>query len=152
SNIDDLIKASYSDLLNLPDIGPVVARHIVDFFSEKHNLEIIDRLVARNDGFLFSAGIELTPLPQSSSLTQEQMPLMGKTYVITGTLESMDRNEAKSKLLALGAKVSGSVSKKTTALICGAAPGSKFTKATELGIEVIYEEDFLKFLDSFKSE
>ncbi|MGN1280771.1 MAG: helix-hairpin-helix domain-containing protein, partial [Succinivibrio sp.] len=152
SNMDDLIKASYSQLLTLPDIGPVVARHIVDFFSEKHNLEIIDRLIARNDGFLFSAGIELTPLPQTSALTEDQMPLMGNTYVITGTLESMDRNDAKARLLSLGAKVSGSVSKKTTALVCGAAPGSKFTKATELGIDILYEDDFLKLLEELEAK
>lgn len=144
--IDDLIKASYSKLLNLPDVGPVVARHIADFFAEKHNLEIIDRLVKRDDGFLFSAGIELTTLPQQSELNVDNQPFLGKTFVITGTLDSMDRNEAKAKLLSLGAKVSGSVSKKTFAVVCGSDPGSKFTKATELNVRVIYEEEFLQLL------
>ena len=144
--IDDLIKASYSQLLNLPDVGPVVARHIADFFAEKHNLEIIDRLVKREDGFLFSAGIELTPLPQQSELNADNQPFLGKTFVITGTLDSMDRNEAKAKLLSLGAKVSGSVSKKTFAVVCGSDPGSKFTKATELDVRIIYEEEFLRIL------
>lgn len=144
--IDDLIKASYSKLLNLPDVGPVVARHIADFFAEKHNLEIIDRLVKRDDGFLFSAGIELTALPQQSELNEDNQPFLGKTFVITGTLDSMDRNEAKSKLLSLGAKVSGSVSKKTFAVVCGSDPGSKLTKATELNVRVIYEEEFLQLL------
>ena len=144
--IDDLIKASYSKLLNLPDVGPVVARHIADFFAEKHNLEIIDRLVKRDDGFLFSAGIELTALPQQSELNADNQPFLGKTFVITGTLDSMDRNEAKAKLLSLGAKVSGSVSKKTFAVVCGSDPGSKLTKATELNVRVIYEEEFLQLL------
>lgn len=144
--IDDLIKASYSKLLNLPDVGPVVARHIADFFAEKHNLEIIDRLVKRDDGFLFSAGIELTALPQQSELNVDNQPFLGKTFVITGTLDSMDRNEAKAKLLSLGAKVSGSVSKKTFAVVCGSDPGSKLTKATELNVRVIYEEEFLQLL------
>lgn len=144
--IDDLIKASYSKLLNLPDVGPVVARHIADFFAEKHNLEIIDRLVKRDDGFLFSAGIELTALPQKSELNADNQPFLGKTFVITGTLDSMDRNEAKAKLLSLGAKVSGSVSKKTFAVVCGSDPGSKLTKATELNVRVIYEEEFLQLL------
>ncbi len=144
--IDDLIKATYSQLLNLPDVGPVVARHIADFFAEKHNLEIIDRLVKREDGFLFSAGIELTPLPQQSELNSDNQPFLGKTFVITGTLDSMDRNEAKAKLLSLGAKVSGSVSKKTFAVVCGSDPGSKFTKATELDVRIIYEEEFLRIL------
>lgn len=144
--IDDLIKASYSKLLNLPDVGPVVARHIADFFAEKHNLEIIDRLVKRDDGFLFSAGIELTALPQQSELNADNQPFLGKTFVITGTLDSMDRNEAKAKLLSLGAKVSGSVSKKTFAVVCGRDPGSKLTKATELNVRVIYEEEFLQLL------
>lgn len=144
--IDDLIKASYSKLLNLPDVGPVVARHIADFFAEKHNLEIIDRLVKRDDGFLFSAGIELTTLPQQSELNVDNQPFLGKTFVITGTLDSMDRNEAKAKLLSLGAKVSGSVSKKTFAVVCGSDPGSKLTKATELNVRVIYEEEFLQLL------
>ena len=144
--IDDLIKASYSKLLNLPDVGPVVARHIADFFAEKHNLEIIDRLVKRDDGFLFSAGLELTTLPQQSELNADNQPFLGKTFVITGTLDSMDRNEAKAKLLSLGAKVSGSVSKKTFAVVCGSDPGSKLTKATELNVRVIYEEEFLQLL------
>lgn len=150
--IDSLIKAQYESLIKLPDIGNVVATHIRDFFSEPHNLEIIDRLVKREDSFLFSAGIELTPLPQASEMNLDDQPLLGQTYVITGTLDSMDRNEAKAKLLSLGAKVSGSVSKKTTAVICGAEAGSKYTKAVELGIRVIYEEEFLLLLKSFQKE
>ena len=143
--LDDLIHASFSKLQACPDVGPVVAKHICDFFLEKHNLEIIDRLVKKDDGFLFSAGIELTPL-KNASLEGNSLALEGNTYVITGTLASMDRNEAKNRLLDLGAKVAGSVSKKTTALICGEEAGSKLTKAQALGIKIIYEEEFLQLL------
>ena len=143
-NIDSLINASYEKLLTLPDIGPVVAKHIVDFFSEKHNLSIISQLVTQGD--LFSAGIEIIPLPQQAEIDVSSLPFNGQTFVITGTLESMDRNTAKARLLALGGKVSGSVSKKTSAVICGADPGSKLVKANELGIKVIYEEEFLEML------
>ena len=144
--IEDLIKASYEKLLTLPDIGPVVAKHIVDFFSEKHNLSIISQLITKGD--LFSAGIEITPLPQQSEIDPSSLPLNGQTFVITGTLDSMDRNTAKVKILELGGKVSGSVSKKTSAVVCGAEPGSKLVKANELGIRVIYEEEFLEMLKS----
>lgn len=143
-NIDSLINASYEKLLTLPDIGPVVAKHIVDFFSEKHNLSIISQLVTQED--LFSAGIEIIPLPQQAEIDVSSLPFNGQTFVITGTLEAMDRNTAKARLLALGGKVSGSVSKKTSAVICGADPGSKLVKANELGIKVIYEEEFLEML------
>ncbi|WP_202108357.1 NAD-dependent DNA ligase LigA [Succinivibrio dextrinosolvens] len=144
--IENLIKASYEKLLTLPDIGPVVAKHIVDFFSEKHNLSIISQLVTKGD--LFSAGIEITPLPQQSEIDPSSLPLNGQTFVITGTLDAMDRNTAKAKILELGGKVSGSVSKKTSAVVCGAEPGSKLVKANELGIRVIYEEEFLEMLKS----
>ena len=79
--LDDLIKASYSKLLQLPDIGPIVAKHIFDFFREKHNLEIIERLVKKDDGFLFSAGIELTPLKQATSDDAKAAPLLNQTFV-----------------------------------------------------------------------
>ena len=150
--LDDLIKASYSKLLQLPDIAPIVTKHIFDFFREKHNLEIIERLVKKDDGFLFSAGIELTPLKQATSDDAKAAPLLNQTFVITGTLASMDRNEAKNRLLDLGAKVSGSVSKKTTALICGEDAGSKLTKAQELSIRIIYEEEFLQMLNDLEGK
>ena len=110
------------------------------------------RLVKKDDGFLFSAGIELTPLKQASSDDAKASPLLNQTFVITGTLASMDRNEAKNRLLDLGAKVSGSVSKKTTALICGEEAGSKLTKAQELSIRIIYEEEFLQMLKDLEGK
>ena len=144
---DDLMHAKLNQLLNLPDIGIVAAEHILDFFAEKHNLEVISALLSKGD--LFSAGIEPVPLPQIAEQQAESTPLAGRTYVITGTLSSMDRSAAKEKLQSLGAKVSGSVSKKTYAVICGEAPGSKFTKAQELGVKIIYEDEFVKALAKF---
>ncbi len=144
---DDLMHAKLNQLLNLPDIGIVAAEHILDFFAEKHNLEVISALLSKGD--LFSAGIEPVSLPQSSEQQAGSSPLEGRTYVITGTLSSMDRSEAKEKLQSLGAKVSGSVSKKTYAVICGEAPGSKFTKAQELGVKIIYEDEFIKALAEY---
>ncbi len=143
---EDLKNSAFSTLITLPDIGPVVAKHIVDFFMEPHNLDIVKRLLASDEGELFSAGIVLKALPQQKDLSTDNQPLLGQTFVITGTLEAMGRSEAKEKLLALGAKVSGSVSKKTTAVICGADPGSKLTKANELNVRVIFEEEFLSML------
>ncbi len=145
---DELMHAKLNQLLNLPDIGIVAAEHILDFFAEKHNLEVISALLSKGD--LFSAGIEPVSLPQSSEQQAGKSPLEGRTYVITGTLSSMDRSEAKEKLQSLGAKVSGSVSKKTYAVICGEAPGSKFTKAQELGVKIIYEDEFIKALAKYE--
>jgi DNA ligase (NAD+) len=141
--LDELMHADLNALMNLPDVGVVVAEHILDFFREKHNQEIIRELTDPSD--LFSAHIKLTPLEQASA-GGALAPLAGRTYVLTGTLDSMDRITAKERLQALGAKVSGSVSKKTYAVICGSDPGSKFTKASELGVKIIYEEEFLKSL------
>ncbi len=147
---DELMRADLNALMNLPDVGVVVAEHIQDFFREKHNLEIIGELLSQGD--LFSAGITLLPVAQASEQNAQNSPLTGRTYVITGTLDSMDRNAAKNRLTALGAKVSGSVSKKTYAVICGSDPGSKFTKAQELGVRIIYEEEFLKSLGELESQ
>ena len=132
--------------MKLPDIGVVVANHIYDFFKEPHNLDIIERLIPSADIPLFSAGLTLLPCAQASAQTAQSMPLMGQTYVLTGTLSIMDRNKAKNLLQSLGAKVSGSVSKKTYAVIAGADPGSKLVKAQELGVKVMTEDDFIALL------
>ncbi len=150
ATLEDLKQADFNALLNLPDIGEVVANHIRDFFLEKHNLEIIDRLLAPEGSMPLACGITTKALKQASDLENEALPLLNQTYVITGTLETMDRNSCKNRLLNLGAKVSGSVSKKTYAVICGADPGSKFTKAQSLGVRIIYEEELLEMLSSLE--
>ena len=112
----------------MPDIGPIVAASIHAFFHEPHNVEVIEALI--------DAGIRW---PASVAKSREQ-PLQGKTFVITGTLQTMTRDEAKARLQALGAKVAGSVSKKTTAVIAGTDPGSKLQAALSLNVEVWSEE------------
>jgi DNA ligase (NAD+) len=130
-----IMKASAEELEAVRDIGPVVARHIVHFFEQPHNIEVIDKLVG--------AGIKWPKIE-----VNRHQPLAGRTYVLTGTLEGMTREQAKQKLQALGAAVSGSVSAKTTAVIAGEKAGSKLTKAEKLGVEVLDEAQLLRLLES----
>ncbi len=125
--LEALTNASAEDLETVHDIGPVVASHIVHFFEQKHNREVIDKLL--------QAGLRWPKVKQAAKL-----PLAGKTYVLTGTLASMTRDEAKQKLQTLGARVSGSVSKKTTAVVTGEKAGSKLAKAGKLGVKVLTED------------
>lgn len=147
-NINDLMHAKFDDLVALKDIGPVVANHIVDFFKEQHNLDVILRLTQQSYEFILGLGLIINPIMQSNAKDESNSPLLGNTYVLTGTLSSMDRNEAKNKLVALGAKVSGSVSKKTTAVIAGVEAGSKLQKAIDLGIQVLSEDEFLALINA----
>ena len=124
-------------LQQVHDIGPVVARSIIDFFAEAHNCEVIEQL--RACGVHWA---EHQPQPASS------LPLSGKTFVLTGTLTSLSREDAKARLETLGAKVSGSVSKKTDYLVAGDEAGSKLVKARELGVKVMDEPQFLTLLES----
>ena len=127
-SLEELLAASEERLQEVPDIGPVVAASIHAFFHESHNVEVIEALI--------DAGIRW---PAAVAKSREQ-PLQGKTFVITGTLQTMTRDEAKARLQALGAKVAGSVSKKTTAVIAGTDPGSKLQAALSLNVEVWSEE------------
>jgi DNA ligase (NAD+) len=126
--------AAEEELEAIRDIGPVVAQHIVHFFAQKHNCAVIDKLIA--------AGVEWEKIERPA-----EQPLAGKTYVLTGALASMTRDEAKARLQALGATVSGSVSGKTTAVIAGEKAGSKLAKAEKLGVAVIDEEGLRRLLD-----
>ena len=127
--------ARQETLEDVTDIGPIVASHIVTFFLQDHNQEII------ND--LLTAGVHW---PDVEIKTDQ--PLRGKNFVITGTLETMKRDEAKQRLLELGAKVSGSVSKKTDYVIAGSDPGSKAEKARRLEVEILDESTFLTLINS----
>lgn len=129
--LDGIIKASQEELESVPDVGPIVAHHIRAFFDNVENLEQIEELKGLGVNW-----------PDIEKKSDDELPLKGKTYVITGTLEGISRPEAKAKLEALGAKVSGSVSSKTTALIAGASAGSKLKKAQDLGVEVL-DQSFL---------
>jgi len=134
-------QADCESLQMVEDVGPIVASHIVNFFRQKHNLEVIDAL--------FAAGVK----PREPAIKNDaELPLKGHTYVLTGSLEHLTRNEAKQKLEALGAKVSGSVSKKTTAVFAGEKAGSKLTKAQELNVPVLNEQDLLALLNQFNIE
>ena len=128
SSLDELLDADEERLQQVQDIGPIVATAIHAFFHEPHNVEVIQALR--------DAGIRWPAAPPKS----RELPLLGKTFVITGSLQSMTRDEAKARLQALGAKVAGSVSKKTTALIVGADPGSKLQAAESLNVEIWSEE------------
>lgn len=128
--------ATLEELMALNDIGPVVAAHLIHFFTQPHNNEVIDHLL--------ELGIHW-PKEEKKQINKEH-PLYGKTVVLTGTLQTMGREDAKAKLLAVGAKVSGSVSAKTHYVIAGAEAGSKLAKANELGIPILDEEEMIQYL------
>jgi len=135
-SLENLMAADEERLQEVQDVGPVVARRVASFFADQRNLEVIQGL--RNHGVHWP-DIELVP--------QEALPLAGKTYVLTGNLESMARDEAKARLETLGAKVAGSVSSKTDCVVAGPGAGSKLSKAESLGIAVIDETEFLQLLE-----
>ena len=130
--------ATIETLENIPDIGPIMALEIVGFLQDERQIEIINDLI--------SAGITWQETAPKNLKVSGELPLFDKIIVLTGAFSSMSRNEAKKKLQALGAKVTGSVSKKTSYVIVGESPGSKLTKATELGIEILDEEAMLGLL------
>ena len=132
-SLDALMQATQEQLEAIHDIGPVVAQHIVQFFHQPHNREVIARL-------------RLVGIHWPDVEPDTRQPLEGKTYVLTGTLSGIAREEAKQKLQALGAKVSGSVSRKTTAVIVGEKAGSKLAKAEALGVPVLSEDDLVALL------
>ena len=134
-DLEPLMQADEEALQAVPDVGPVVASHVAAFFHQTHNREVIDKLL--------QAGIRWEKVAVKREAAG---PLAGNTYVLTGTLARMTRDEAKAKLEALGAKVAGSVSKKTTAVIAGAEAGSKLAKAEALGVEILDEDAFLKLI------
>lgn len=138
--IDDLMKATKEQLIAIPTIGEVLAQSIVDFFEEKHNQDVINQLINVHK-------LNITECEQVSEMTTETKPLLNKTFVITGTLSSYDRISATKLLEKAGAKVSSSVTKKTTALIAGENGGSKLTKAQSLGTKIYNEEEFLKMIE-----
>ncbi len=135
--LDPLVAADESALLEVPDVGPIVAGRIAGFFREPHNREVIAAL--RATGVHWPEGP-----PQRSA----EGPLAGKTVVLTGALSELGRDEAGAQLAALGAKVAGSVSKKTSFVVAGEAAGSKLDKARQLGIEIWDEARLLEFLRS----
>jgi DNA ligase (NAD+) len=133
-DLDPILDASAEALQEVEGIGPNVAEEIVSFFHQRHNREVIAQLRKARVRW------------EKISIDRKAQPLAGKTFVITGSLSSMSRDEAKEKLQALGAKVAGSVSRKTDYVVVGEDPGSKADKAAELDIATLDEKGFLKLL------
>ena len=134
-SLDKLIDATEDDLLEVSDIGEVVAESIVAWFSDEDNTKLLSEL----------RQLEVWPTDESN----DTLPLDGKSYIVTGTLASMGREEAEDKLRELGATVTSSVTKNTTALIVGEKPGkSKLDKAEKLGTKIISETEFLKLINA----
>jgi len=134
--IDPLAEASVEELQEVPDVGPVVAERVATFFRQPHNREVIDALLG--------AGIHWPHRERAAAPAHGHLD--GETWVVTGTLETMTREEAREKIRQAGGKVSDSVSRKTTAVVAGSDPGSKLRKAEELGVAVITENEFLRRL------
>jgi len=132
-SIDALITASYEQLLEVKDVGPTVAQSIIEFMAESHNREVIEALIA--------SGIEC-------QVDKKQIvdAVAGKTFVLTGTLPTLSREQAKDMLEKAGAKVAGSVSAKTDYVVAGADAGGKLEKAQQLGVAVIDEAQLLQLL------
>ncbi|WP_392433834.1 NAD-dependent DNA ligase LigA [Yersinia sp. HM-2024] len=135
-NLDNLRAADIEALKSVPDVGEVVAKHVMNFLGEEHNQKVIEALEK----------VITWPEPQQIIAEEIDSPFAGKTVVLTGSLTILSRDEAKDRLTALGAKVSGSVSKKTDLVIAGEAAGSKLAKAQELGITVIDEAEMIRLL------
>ncbi len=138
-NLDALENATYDQIIAVNDIGDVVASHILKYFQNEKNKELIQELK--------SLGVNW----QEVTIDKTKQPLLGQTIVLTGTLYQMGRDEAKDKLEQLGAKVSGSVSAKTSFVVAGDSAGSKLAKAQELNIPVYNEQDFIELLDLLNS-
>jgi DNA ligase (NAD+) len=134
--LDALMDASVEQLQEAPDVGPVVAESIAGFFRERHNREVIEQLRA--------AGVKWKEGAPERAATSG--PFAGKIVVLTGTLAAMTRDEAKERIEAAGGRITGSVSKKTDFVVAGAEAGSKLDKASELGVKVLDEEQFLKLI------
>ena len=131
-NLEAIAHSSFEDLMQVPDIGPVMATNVVNFFKDEKNQAIIAKII--------EAGVNWE---NEANEPVKQQRLVGQTWVLTGTLQHMPRNEAKALLESLGAKVAGSVSKKTTCVVAGQDAGSKLANAQALGIKVLDEAEFL---------
>jgi len=139
-SIDAIATATEEQLQETPEVGPVLAESVCSWFGEPRNVQLLERLRA--------AGVRME-IPESDRKTADRpAPLKGRTYVITGTLAAMSREQATAALEQLGAKVAGSVSRKTTGVIVGEEAGSKAEKARELGVPVLDEAAFLELIRS----
>jgi DNA ligase (NAD+) len=130
--LDNLINASYEELSKINDIGDIIAKSVVEYFKNDENIEIINKLKEHN-----------VNMEYVNNNYQESEDFSGKTFVLTGTLTNITREEASTIIENFGGKVSGSVSSKTGVVVVGENPGSKYNKALSLGITIWQEEEFL---------
>ena len=134
-NIEKLLHAPLEDIEKILNIGPIVAKSVHEWFGDKHNIKLLEKL--------FKAGVKLKVIKLSS---YQVIKFQGQTFVVTGSLKSLSRDEAKAKIRELGGQVSESVSKKTSYVVVGAEPGSKAEKAEKLGVKVLNEKEFLELI------
>ena len=133
-SLDRLKNASYDEILDINDVGPIIAKNVYDYFNDEQNLKEIENLLAN--------GVQIKN-PEQRNLSSK---ISGKTFVLTGTLENMSRKEASDLIIQNGANVSNSVSKNTDFVLVGENPGSKLDKAKALGIKIISEDEFNKMI------
>jgi DNA ligase (NAD+) len=133
--VSEMKARTFEDWQNMPDIGPIVAKSIYDWFHARHNLELLGRLE--------KSGLTI----RRQTAEKKEQKLIGKMFVLTGGLEKLTRDQAKAKIRELGGDVSSSVSKNTDYVVAGAEPGGKLDKARKLGVKVIGEEELLKFIE-----
>jgi DNA ligase (NAD+) len=131
-DLDALMAANEEALAEVRDVGPIVAAHVASFFAQAHNRRVIECLL--------EAGLVW---PKVTPAKDEELPLSGKTFVLTGTLPNLTRDEAKARIEALGGKVTGSISGKTDYLVAGDSPGSKLDKAKKLGVTILDEDELV---------
>jgi DNA ligase (NAD+) len=134
-DLSPIMAASEESLQEIPDIGPAVAAHVYAFFQQPENREVISQLR--------KAGVHWP----KEQIARRETPLAGKTFVLTGSLNALTRDEAKDRIASLGGKVSSGVSAKTTYVVAGVEPGSKLDKAMKLGVPILDEDEFVNMLD-----
>ncbi|WP_027717819.1 NAD-dependent DNA ligase LigA [Desulfovirgula thermocuniculi] len=133
-SLERLSRATYEELVALPEIGPKIAASVTGFFAQEENRRVLDKLVA--------AGVNTREVQEE----EKEKPLAGKVFVLTGTLERFTRKEAEEIIVRLGGRVSSSVSRHTDYVVVGANPGSKYEKALSLGVPIIREDEFIKLI------
>jgi DNA ligase (NAD+) len=143
-NFSRLKEADVETLQQIPDVGLVVAQSIADFFAEKHNIEVIEKFFSDQVGIELKENVDVLKIQDDNNANR----INGKTFVLTGTLPNLSREEVKGKIEKLGGKVTGSVSKKTNYVVAGTAPGSKYDKAIKLGVTVLDEAELLQLLQN----
>ena len=153
--LDRLMEADVETLQQVSDVGPVVAQSIADFFGERHNREVVEQLRAAGIRWKEDAGIQTGEHAAGSAQLEAgaaSSKIAGRIFVLTGTLPTMSREEAREKIEAMGGKVVGSVSKKTDYVVAGADSGSKYDKALELGVALLDEAGLIRLLQASQAD